>query len=175
MPPKSDPIWKSFSKRDIENLLADLNLYSGVIREITDIKGGNANGDLALSGIIHTGMDSFPFSAIPMVCGPDSWNILLTDAVASLRLGDRRTVVWQVPKIHKSPALAERYRVANLLYEAYNAYSPATEVCRLTHYETILGYLSLPTHAAVSAAIVKDYRSFRMDTITPPPFSPKEN
>src|SRR5437868_3431950 len=108
-----------FTKNDIKNLLADLQLYSGNIREITDLHGPHQHNAGTFGGVIRTWMDSFSFSASPMFCDENSWTIELADPVESLRRGDRRLARLKFPKIHKDLALQERYRIANTLYHAY--------------------------------------------------------
>jgi hypothetical protein len=158
---KPSPRMKVFTKKDIKNLLADLQLYSGNIRDITDLHGPHASNGGSFGGVIHTWMDAFNFTAMPMFCGTDSWTIDLADPVESLRYGDRRMVSFTFPKLHKSSALQERYRIANLLYHAYNGYSDVTEASRLPHYERMLGYDRLRTYGHVLQAIVRDFRSYQ--------------
>jgi hypothetical protein len=104
-------------------------------------------------------MDAFNFSASPMFCDNDSWSIDLSNAVGSLQRGHRSIVSFSFPKLHLDPQLQERYRIANILYKAYNGHSNVTEASRLPHYERFLGYHRLRSFSRVIEAIVRDFRS----------------
>jgi hypothetical protein len=151
---------KAFTKRDVKNLLADLQLYCGTIREITDIYGPHQHNCGTFGGKIHTWMDEFNFIATPMMCGDEYWSIQLANPIASLKEGNRLLATMCFPKIHKDPALQQRYQIANLIYHRYNGYSGVAENDRLRDCERELGYDGLATLRKVAAAIVKDFRSY---------------
>lgn len=160
--PKKQPVRMStFTREDVDHLLHDLQLYSGNIAEITDLHGPHPNNGWQFGGVIHTSMDAFNFLASPMWCDEDSWTIDLADPVESLRRGHRSIAYFGFPKLHKDPALQERYRVANLLYHAYNGYPDVSEASRLSHLEQVLGYEKLRTYGRVLDAIIRDFRSFQ--------------
>ena len=148
----------AFTAQDVTNLLDDLKLYSGNIRKITGLHGPHTP-DGHFGGVIHTWMDAFNFSAYPMFSDDDSWSIDLPDSVGSLQRGHRSIVFFSFPKLHLDPHLQERYRIANILYKAYNGYSNVTEDSRLSHYERLLGYHRLRSFGRVIEAIVRDFRS----------------
>lgn len=151
----------AFTKRDVKRLLEDLRLYSGNIAEITDVHGPHAHSGNHIGGVIHTWMDTFNFMATPIFCDEDSWTIELANPMESLRRGHRSIVLFTFPKIHKRPDLQKRYRIANVIYKAYNGYSNVTEASRLPRYERILGYEKLPSYGRVLEAIIRDFRSYQ--------------
>lgn len=150
----------AFTEQDIDYLLQDLQLYSGNIRDVSDLHGPHSHNGGTFGGVIHTWMDSFNFSASPMFCDEQSWTIDLPDPIESLRCGHRMLVLFSFPKLHKDPALQHRYRIANIIYHAYDGYSNVSEASRLPEYERVLGYEHLPSYGRVLEAIVRDFRSF---------------
>ena len=148
-----------FTAKDIKNLLADLELYSGNIKKVTDIFGPHEHNP-SFTGIAHTCMDSFHFTATPMFCDERSWSIQLADPVESLRHGHRLLASFTFPKLYKTPRLQKKYRIANIIYDAYNNYSHVTEASRLRDYEREIGYEQLPTYSRVLKAIIDDFRSY---------------
>lgn len=154
------PTMIKLQESDIPNFIFDLELYCGTIREISDVRGSFQGQFTTLSGVVHTWMDSFNFSVMGMFCTEDAWEIRLADPVACLRKGHRRELQMKFPKIHKDPALVERYQMANTLYKLYNSYSNVTEDSRRPDLEALLGYSGLPTYMSVINAIVADFRSY---------------
>ena len=152
---------EAFSKKDIRNLLSDLQLYSGNIKEVTDVYGPTPHGDHCIGGKIHTSMDTFNFMVVPHFCDTEVWRIQLADPVESLRRGHRSIVFFEVPKIHKDQELVKRYKIVNILYGSYNERSNMNESLRHPDYEAFLGYDHLPSYSAVLNAIIKQYRSVR--------------
>jgi hypothetical protein len=152
-----------FTDEDVKRLVDDLCLYSGNISDVTDLHGPHPHNGWQFGGVIHTSMDTFNFLATPLFCDDESWSIDLADPTQSLRQGDRSIVRFSFPKLHKDPQLQSRYRVANILYHAYNGYSNVTEASRLPHYEQMLGYENLSSFGAVLEAIIRDFRSFQED------------
>ena len=140
---------KVFTAKDIRNLVADLTLYSGNIKGISKIVGPEEHNAGAIDGIIHTSMDEFPFSAMPIYSDDESWTIHLGDPVESLRHGQRMLVLLRFPKLHKDPELQKRYQLANFLYDRYSNYSNIVENDRLREYERQLGYDRLRTFQKV--------------------------
>ena len=117
----------AFTKVDVDHLLADLRLYSGNIRELGEVYALSSSGVGSFGGKIHTWMDTFTFSALPVLCDEESWTICLVDPVQSIRCGGSIQSSFRFPKIHKDPALQERYSLANALYKA------CTQTARLLH------------------------------------------
>ena len=145
---------------DIPNFLFDLELYCGTIRDITDVHGPHGQMFSTFGGVVHTWMDSFNFTVMNVFCDEKSWGIRLSDPVASLRKGHRHEVSMTIPKLHKDPALVEKYRSANLLYKLYNSNSNVTEDSRRPDLEEALGYSHLPSYMSVVNAIIADFRSY---------------
>lgn len=162
MPSKKHTKKLRFSRLDIKRLLSDLLLYSGNIKKITDVHGPHPHNDY-ISGVVHTSMDSFNFMASPLWCDDTAWTIHLSNPVETLRQGHRSVIFFSFPKLYKNSELQKRYRIANLVYDAYNNFTNVTEASRLRDYEQILGYERLKTYNRVLAAIIRDYRSFQQD------------
>jgi hypothetical protein len=162
MPQSKHPIlMTAFTKEDVDHLLADLQLYSGSIREIGGLYDLHTSGIGSFGGKIHTWTDAFTFSAVPVLCDEESWAICLVDPVQSIRCGGSIQPLFRFPKLHKDAALQEKYAVANLLYKAYHSCSNVTEASRLPRYENVLGYEVLSSYQCVLDAIVRDFRSFQ--------------
>ena len=147
---------KKFTRSEVKHLLSDLHLYSGNIKEITNLETSDQGH---ISGLIRTCVDSFRFFAIPMTCGGNNWCIHLPDNIECLRHGNGPLAVFTFPKIHCNPALEQRYKIANSLYDRYANCRPISESIRLPHLEQMLGYEKHPTAWSIVEAIIKDFRS----------------
>src|SRR3954451_25087843 len=96
---------RPFTKKDVKHCLSDLEIYSGNIREITDVHGPHDHNGGRFGGVIHTWMDAYNFSVSPLFCDDQSWTIELADPIESLRRGHRSITFFTFPKLHKDPAL----------------------------------------------------------------------
>lgn len=162
MPNNKPKQMETLTERDIQFLIEDLLLYSGNIREVDGLHGPHAHNAQQVGGVIHTWMDSFHFFTNPLFCDEYSWTIFIPNPFESLRQGHRITERFAFPKIHLDTTLKARYKTANILYNIYNGYTGITEKDRRGDLEDALGYEKLKSIHHVKQAIIRDFRSYKI-------------
>lgn len=151
---------QKFTKEDIKNLVDDFQLYSGNVKEISEIYGPHEHNAGSIGGEVRTAMNSFKFSATPMFCDRDYWTIELPDIKACLELGHGRVMHYRVPKIHLDPHLQKEYFIANDIYDQYNDFNDLSKIVRLGNLESLIGLDTLKTANDVMQMIILTYRSY---------------